>query len=179
MTKADVLAILTREAEAVKALGATALYLFGSTQRQMATAQSDIDLFVDYDTQGTFSLIELVAIKQHLENRLGVRVDLTTRDSLDPLLRHHRSFGRTGVLMEREVSPALQAILEAIHGIETATRGKSLQEFSADWLLRHGVQRGIEIISEAARRIPPTLQERQPHIPWAEITGIGNVLRHE
>jgi len=58
-------------------------------------------------------------------------------------------------------------------------RGKTIDDFGADWLLRHGVQRGIEIISEAARRIPPELQARQPNIPWAQIMGIGNVLRHE
>ena len=58
-------------------------------------------------------------------------------------------------------------------------RGKTLDDFSRDWLLRHGVQRGIEIISEAARRIPPELQASQPNIPWAQIMGIGNVLRHE
>lgn len=81
--------------------------------------------------------------------------------------------------MERLTRPALQAILEAIDGIESATKGKSLAEFSGDWLLRHGVQRGIEIISEAARRIPPELQETQPQIPWAQIAGIGNILRHE
>jgi uncharacterized protein with HEPN domain len=34
-------------------------------------------------------------------------------------------------------------------------------------------------VSEAARRIPPELQEHQPKIPWAQIMGIGNVLRHE
>jgi uncharacterized protein with HEPN domain len=51
--------------------------------------------------------------------------------------------------------------------------------FSADWLLRHGVQRGIEIVSEAARRIPPEVQGRQPQIPCPQIMGIGNVLRHE
>ena len=58
-------------------------------------------------------------------------------------------------------------------------RGKTLADFSADWLLRHGVQRGIEIISEAARRFPPELQARQPNIPRVQIMGIGNVLRHE
>ena len=63
--------------------------------------------------------------------------------------------------------------------MEDATRGKTLDEYSADWLLRHGVQRGIEIVSEAARRIPPNLQATQPHIPWPQIMGIGNVLRHE
>jgi uncharacterized protein with HEPN domain len=81
--------------------------------------------------------------------------------------------------MERLVRPALRAVLEAIDGIEIATRNKTLEEYSADWLLRHGVQRGIEIISEAVRRIPPQLQQTQPTIPWTQIAGIGNVLRHE
>lgn len=82
-------------------------------------------------------------------------------------------------MTERLVQPALRAIREAIEGVEGAVRGKTLDDFSADWLLRHGVQRGVEIVSEAARRIPPELQARQPNIPWAQIIGIGNVLRHE
>jgi uncharacterized protein with HEPN domain len=82
-------------------------------------------------------------------------------------------------LTEHLVRPALHAILEAIQGIETATQNKTIDDFNADWLLRHGVQRGIEIISEAARRIPPELQASQPQVPWPQIIGIGNVLRHE
>jgi uncharacterized protein with HEPN domain len=81
--------------------------------------------------------------------------------------------------MEKLVRPALRAILEAIDGIDLAIRGKTLEDFSQNWLLRHGVQRGVEIISEAARRIPSELQATQPQIPWAQIAGIGNVLRHE
>jgi uncharacterized protein with HEPN domain len=79
-------------------------------------------------------------------------------------------------LTARLVRPALRAIAEAIEGIDNAVAGKTLSDYSADWLLCHGIQRGIEIISEAARRIPPVTQ---PAIPWAEIMGIGNVLRHE
>jgi uncharacterized protein with HEPN domain len=82
-------------------------------------------------------------------------------------------------LTERLVRPALRAILDAIDGIENATRGKSINDYHADWLLRHGIQRGIEIISEAARRVPPEFQATSPHVPWAQIMGIGNVLRHE
>jgi uncharacterized protein with HEPN domain len=81
--------------------------------------------------------------------------------------------------MQRLVRPALRAILEAVDGIENATAGKTLDEYSADWLLRHGVQRAIEIISEAARRIPSALQATHPAVPWAQIMGIGNILRHE
>src|SRR5579871_2913128 len=87
MRKHDAMAALREQSEAVKALGATSLYLFGSTARDGAEANSDLDLFVDYDVSAGFSLIELVGIKQLLERRLGVPVDITTRDSLDPLLR--------------------------------------------------------------------------------------------
>jgi hypothetical protein len=76
-----------RQADAVKALGATSLYLFGSTARGEADARSDLDVFIDYDADGRFSLLELVGIKLLLEKELGVEVDVTTRDSLHPMLR--------------------------------------------------------------------------------------------
>jgi|SRR5580658_5665392 len=87
MRKNAAITALEQQADAVRALGATSLYLFGSTARDAASAESDLDLFVEYDCDGRFSLVELVGIKQLLERRLGVPVDLTTRDSLDPLLR--------------------------------------------------------------------------------------------
>ena len=39
------------------------------------------------------------------------------------------------------------------------------------------VQRGIEIISEASRRLPPELKATRPEIRWPSIAGIGNVIR--
>ncbi|MER2265465.1 HepT-like ribonuclease domain-containing protein [Methylobacterium oxalidis] len=64
-------------------------------------------------------------------------------------------------------------------GIQHATSGKSYADFRADWLLRHGVQRGIEIISEASRSLPAEVQALRPEIPWPQIRATGNVLRHE
>jgi predicted nucleotidyltransferase len=87
MRKHDAISALIEQTEAVKALGATSLFLFGSTVHDGATHSSDLDLFIDYDLDRRFSLVELVGIKLLLENRLGVSVDVTTRDSLDPLLR--------------------------------------------------------------------------------------------
>lgn len=73
-------------ADAVKARGATSLYLFGSTVRDEAMSDSDVDLFVDYDPKKKFSLVDLVGIKFLLEDALGLAVDVTTRDSLHPML---------------------------------------------------------------------------------------------
>src|SRR5580704_16119171 len=87
MDKREAIAGLKRHAEAIKALGATSLYLFGSVARDQARTRSDLDLFIDYDPDGKFSLLELVGIKLVLEEKLGIPVDVTTRDSLHPMLR--------------------------------------------------------------------------------------------
>src|SRR5215211_1499799 len=74
-------------ADVLKARGATSLYIFGSVARDQAGPRSDLDLFVDYDPSGRFSLLDLAALKNMLEDELAVEVDVTTRDSLHPLLR--------------------------------------------------------------------------------------------
>jgi predicted nucleotidyltransferase len=87
MNRADAISRLKRQADAVRALGVTSLYLFGSVASDKATGDSDLDLFVDYDPAKKFSLLDLVGIKLLLEDELGVAIDVTTRDSLHPMLR--------------------------------------------------------------------------------------------
>lgn len=87
MDRSSALARLRGLEAEVRAQGATALFLFGSAARDEAHAGSDLDLFVDYDAAKPFSLLDLVDIKLMLEERLGIDVDLTTRDSLSPALR--------------------------------------------------------------------------------------------
>lgn len=81
--------------------------------------------------------------------------------------------------MAREFLHAVDDILEAIAGIEDATHGKRLEDYQQQWLLRHAIQRAIEIISEASRAIPDEVKDTQPNIPWPSVRAIGNVLRHE
>lgn len=87
MKRNEAITALKSCADAIKAHGATSLFLFGSSARDEARPGSDLDLFVDYDPQDKFSLVDLVDIKLYLEDRLGVPVDITTRDSLHPMLR--------------------------------------------------------------------------------------------
>ena len=81
--------------------------------------------------------------------------------------------------MKRILSPAIYDILETIERVEAKVTGRSFAEFEADWEFRFIVQRAIEIISEASRRIPDELKAMRPEIRWSSIAGIGNVLRHE
>jgi predicted nucleotidyltransferase len=87
MDREAVITKLHNTVEAVRGLGATSLHMFGSTARGEAGPESDVDVFVEYDLGKTFSLFNLAGIKILLEEELGVPVDITTRDSLHPLLR--------------------------------------------------------------------------------------------
>lgn len=78
----------------------------------------------------------------------------------------------------RKIEIVLAEMLAALDGIEEATGGLALTDFEQSWVLRHAVQRGIEIISEASRHLPDELLVSQPSIPWRQIRTIGNFLRH-
>jgi predicted nucleotidyltransferase len=67
--------------------GATDLRLFGSRSRGEARAASDVDLLVKLAPGRT--LLDLVAIKQDLEDLLGCSVDVVTEEAISPYLRQH------------------------------------------------------------------------------------------
>jgi predicted nucleotidyltransferase len=87
MGRIEAIAKLRRHAQAIKAMGATSLYVFGSTLRDETKPARDLDLFVDYDPNGKFNAFDLVGIKQYLEDELKLPVDVTTRDGLHPMLK--------------------------------------------------------------------------------------------
>jgi len=74
--------------------------------------------------------------------------------------------------------PRLTDIVEAIERIRGIMDDLTLEAFEADWQKKWLVERGVEIISEASRRLNDDLRTRHPDIPWPKIAGIGNVLRH-
>jgi uncharacterized protein with HEPN domain len=74
---------------------------------------------------------------------------------------------------------ALAEILEEIRWLEDRVVGTTFEMFVGDRTLRYAVERSIEIISEASRRIPEEAKALRPDIPWRAIAGVGNILRHE
>ena len=81
--------------------------------------------------------------------------------------------------MARKIRHAIVDILETIERVQVRTAGQSFAEFESDWEFRFAVQRAIEIISEASRRLPAELKDMRPEIHWRRVAGIGSILRHE
>lgn len=73
----------------------------------------------------------------------------------------------------------LHDILAAIAGAREAIGNADIATYCQRRPMRRAVEREIEIISEASRRISRGLKSTEPGIPWHEIAGIGNVLRHD
>ena len=59
--------------------------LFGSFARNESGKNSDIDLLVKLDKNKT--LLDLVALQLELKEKLRVKVDVLTYDSINPLLK--------------------------------------------------------------------------------------------
>ena len=86
MGREEVIAKIRRNADAIRALGAGSLYLYGSHARDEAGAGSDIDVFIDRDPRKHFGFIELTELEFLLRNILGTDVDVSTRTGLHPAL---------------------------------------------------------------------------------------------
>jgi hypothetical protein len=81
----DLIARLRAYEYDMRALGISGLFLFGSRARDTADVGSDIDLFCDY--LHPFSMIELLKAKHLIEDDTGLKVDLSTRAGLHPVIK--------------------------------------------------------------------------------------------
>jgi uncharacterized protein len=87
MNRDEIISRIRKHADAIRAEGATALYLFGSVAREEAQAGSDLDIFVDYDPDTHFSQLNMSSIRLIVMDEIGREVDITTSNSLHPLLK--------------------------------------------------------------------------------------------
>lgn len=75
--------------EAIKKIasshGAEKIKLFGSVAQGKSNANSDIDLLVSMNPG--YSLLDIIAIKQDLEDLLGQDIDVVTEAAINPYIR--------------------------------------------------------------------------------------------
>lgn len=70
-------------------------------------------------------------------------------------------------------------MLDTARRVQELATGISYDTLMADIRTRYALERALEIIGEAARRVSPALRTKHPEIPWKGILGFRNVLAHE
>ena len=86
MDRAEAIAKLREHEAELKKLGVERLYIFGSTARDEAKPDSDVDLFFDHP-EGSLGLYELMDVRERAAKILGCKADVMTRRSLHRVLR--------------------------------------------------------------------------------------------
>jgi uncharacterized protein with HEPN domain len=72
----------------------------------------------------------------------------------------------------------LRDILEAIAEIDTMLAGLSIEQFATDKMRRMATERYLEVVCEAARKLPDNVKQDERDIDWRKMNDFGNRLRH-
>jgi uncharacterized protein with HEPN domain len=70
-------------------------------------------------------------------------------------------------------------MLDSARTINNFVSGVSINQYMQNRQLQLAVERAIEIIGEAARRVSKVFQDEHSNIPWQNIIAQRNVLAHE
>lgn len=73
----------------------------------------------------------------------------------------------------------LRDILDYSEKAMRFVQGVSFDDFGDNEEKIFAVVRALEVIGEAARQIPKSLQDKYPRVPWRQITGMRNKVTHE
>jgi uncharacterized protein with HEPN domain len=81
--------------------------------------------------------------------------------------------------MGRRHDVVLEDILRAIDLAQDAISRIDKAAFDKDQFRQLGIERTLEIISEAVRHLPDEMLANHSDIRWADVRALGNVIRHE
>lgn len=73
----------------------------------------------------------------------------------------------------------IRHILDEIDYIESHISGIDYESFKENETLKRAFVRSLEIIGEAAKKIPASAREKQPQIEWRKISGMRDRLIHD
>lgn len=82
-------------------------------------------------------------------------------------------------MVEREYRDFIIDMIEAADMVASFIQGMNKEQFLADKKTQFAVVRALEIIGEAAKKVPDSIRSRYPDLPWREISGMRDKLIHE
>src|SRR5262245_14208769 len=79
---------------------------------------------------------------------------------------------------KRDILDYLTDIVAAIDAAQAFVAGMNASQFRADQRTIYAVTHALEIVGEAAKRIPETVRGRHPAVPWRLMAGMRDRLIH-
>ncbi len=81
--------------------------------------------------------------------------------------------------MKKDPLVYIDDIRDSIEAIKRYTAGLSKEDFFNSTEKQDAVYRRLEVIGEAANRLPDEFRNQYSTVPWNKIVGMRNVLIHE
>ena len=170
--------------------------VFGSYARGDFHADSDLDLLVDFD-KGV-NLFDMIGLEQFLEDKLGCKVDVVSRDSLREELRPSVFSEMISFEMDTEGFTELQSrrcvetdeppmrnyrlylkdIFEAMDAAQGFVEGMDFDAFAADDKTASAVVRKLEIVGEVTKNVPEMVRQKSPQVPWRQMATMRDRIIH-
>ncbi|GAB4193405.1 MAG: hypothetical protein Fur006_38430 [Coleofasciculaceae cyanobacterium] len=179
------------------------LALFGSVLREDFRSDSDIDVLVTFFPESRFDLLELMAMKEELEDIFGRKVDLVNKRDIersDNWIRRENILGTARVFYTageklttefvenewplhyiknmRDRSSLLDIVKFASNIVEI-TREMDRAQFESDLIKQSAVLYQISILGEAVKRLSQTFRSQYSEIPWKKIAGMRDKITHQ
>ncbi len=186
----ETLAVLREHKDVLRErFGVTELALFGSTLRDEARPDSDIDILVSFeeqaDSKGYFG------VQCYIEDLLGRPVDLVTRKALRTELRPHIEAEAVDVFAAPERRPPMpdrpsprrwdfyvRDMIEACERVVEYAADMDKAAFLDDRRTYYAVLHNIALVGEAATHIPDQVRKGNADVPWGKIIATRNVIIH-
>ncbi len=154
--------------------GVVDLALFGSTARDEAGPDSDVDVLVTF--KRPLRSRQYFGAWHYLEDLLGRPIDLVTdrelRVNCDPPSRQRR------YMSERRWAIYVRDMIECCDRILRHTGGLDREMVFTTDIVRDATLWNIGVLGEAANRIPEAVREAHHEIPWRDMIDARNRIIH-
>ena len=80
--------------------------------------------------------------------------------------------------MSTEFLDYVEDMLDAMDKAEILLQDVSYEQFAGDFRIHFAVVRALEIVGEAARRVPTHIRDQYPAIPWRSMAGMRDRIIH-
>ena len=81
-------------------------------------------------------------------------------------------------MSKRDPEIVLKQILSHAREAVEICHGRKRSDLDSDRLLNLALTRLVEIVGEAANRVPASIQEKYPDLPWLQMIGVRYRLIH-